>query len=123
MSKEIIAVLDDLAKRFGIAIDWTSKNVTPYLTELFEKFITWELYTSIAWICICVVLTGLLLLVSYIAYKKDSDEILFIFGFAGFAGLLITTTVVCVQIFDIIECKTFPEKVLFDYVDYYLETH
>lgn len=30
MSDEIIKVLDDLSKRAGIAIDWTSQNVLPY---------------------------------------------------------------------------------------------
>ena len=37
MSKEIIAIFDDLAERFGVAIDWTSANVMPYLQELFAK--------------------------------------------------------------------------------------
>lgn len=29
MSENIIKVLDELGKRFGIAIDWSSENVTP----------------------------------------------------------------------------------------------
>lgn len=38
MSEEIIKVLDNLAGRFGIAIDWTSQNVMPYLQELLTRF-------------------------------------------------------------------------------------
>lgn len=31
MSVEVIKVLDALVEKFGIAIDWTSANVLPYL--------------------------------------------------------------------------------------------
>lgn len=43
LSTEVIKILDDLAERFGIAIDWTSDNVMPYLTELFDRFITYKI--------------------------------------------------------------------------------
>ena len=31
MSDEIIKLLDDLGQRFGIAIDWSSENMMPYI--------------------------------------------------------------------------------------------
>ena len=31
MADEIIKVLDDLSQRFGIAVDWSSQNMMPYL--------------------------------------------------------------------------------------------
>lgn len=34
MSEDIIKVLDNLAQKFGIAIDWTSQNAMPYLEDL-----------------------------------------------------------------------------------------
>ena len=34
MSEEIIKVLDALAEKFGVAVDWTSANVIPYLEQL-----------------------------------------------------------------------------------------
>lgn len=30
MSEEVIKILDALAEKFGLAIDWTSANVLPY---------------------------------------------------------------------------------------------
>ena len=33
MGDEIIKVINDLCGKFGIAIDWTSSNVIPYLEE------------------------------------------------------------------------------------------
>ena len=43
VSSEIIEVLDYLGEKFGIAIDWTSNNVLPYLQTLADKFIKWEI--------------------------------------------------------------------------------
>lgn len=119
MSKEIITILDDLAQRFGAVIDWSSKNVVPYLQELFTKFISWELHTSIAYICIAVVLSLLLSLLMFISYKKDWDGILAFLFIPWIGCIAISIGVVCTQIFDIIACKTFPEKVLIDYIDYH----
>ena len=39
MSEEIIKVLNDLASRFGVAIDWTNQNIVPYLQDLMTRFI------------------------------------------------------------------------------------
>lgn len=119
MSKEIIAIFDDLAERFGVAIDWTSANVMPYLQELFAKFISWEMYTSIAWICISTTLLLLLSLLMFISYKKDFEELIALLFFPWIICIVIAIGIVCTQTFDIIECKTFPEKVLIDYIDYH----
>ena len=59
MSEEIIKILDALAEKFGLAIDWTSANVIPYLQQLCGKYITYEIAISIVWmligICLLVV--------------------------------------------------------------------
>lgn len=47
MSEEIIKILDALADKFGIAIDWTSSNVLPYLQQLCTKYVRCEIATSI----------------------------------------------------------------------------
>ena len=31
MSTEIIKILDAICDKFGLVIDWTSQNVTPYM--------------------------------------------------------------------------------------------
>ena len=37
MSEKIIKVIDALADKFGLAIDWTSANVMPYVQDLTGK--------------------------------------------------------------------------------------
>ena len=117
VSSEIIEVLDYLGEKFGIAIDWTSNNVLPYLQALVDKFIKWEIFTSILWIAIAafiIVMTITLMnLKRFREINEETDGMLWVL-----AGLLILGffVVICVQILDIIECNIFPEKVLYDFI-------
>lgn len=43
MSTEIIKILDAICDKFGIAIDWTSQNAMPYLEQVGEHIIQYEL--------------------------------------------------------------------------------
>ena len=117
VSSEIIEVLDYIGEKFGIAIDWTSNNVLPYLQALVDKFIKWEIFTSIVWIAIAVfIIVMTITLMNLKRFRKineETDGMLYVL-----AGLLILVffVVICIQIFDIIECNIFPEKVLYDFI-------
>ena len=43
MSKEIIKVFDYIGEKLGIAIDYTQKNIQPYLEDLWHRYITYEI--------------------------------------------------------------------------------
>lgn len=60
MSEEVIKILDALAEKFGLAIDWTSANVFPYLQQLCNKCVMYEIITSVIWILlgICLLFSG-----------------------------------------------------------------
>lgn len=123
MSDEIIKVLDDLSERFGIAIDWTSQNVLPYLQELCDKYISYEIWTSAVYIFIC--LTSAILMLYGISKLHDilndvDDGFLFlVFGIV----LIVSLVVMVVQIFDIVTALTFPEKLIYEYISCYANTH
>lgn len=120
ISSEIIEVLEYLGQKFGIAIDWTAKNVQPYLEELVAKFITWETQTSIAWIVIMGAISVIALIGAILTHIFGDGELMWwIFGIT----LFVTIIVISVQVFDIIECKTFPEKAIFDYIQQYKATN
>ena len=126
MSEEIIKVLDALAEKFGLAVDWTSANVIPYLEQLCDKYVNYEIATSVVWIML-----GLLFfIVGIICYKivykhKDwgvtyyktiSDDYfkrgLIYFGVISI--FVIASLMVITQIFDIVTCFTFPEKIIIE---------
>ena len=120
-SQEIINVLNYLCEKFGIAIDWTSENVVPYLEELCGRYIEYEVYTSIAW-CVTlvaiVVIVGLTWGISAIveAHSCSGSEFPTICGFVFFVVLAVCVIVCAVQAFDIIECYTIPEKTILEYL-------
>ena len=117
VSSEIIEVLDYLGEKFGIAIDWTSNNVLPYLQTLVDKFIQWEISTSIVWIAIAAfIIVMTITLMNLKGFREINEET---YGMLWVpAGILILGffIVICVQIFDIVECNEFPEKVLYDFI-------
>ena len=38
VSDEIIKVIDAVSEKTGMAIDWTSQNIVPYVTEVIHRF-------------------------------------------------------------------------------------
>lgn len=87
MTDENIKLLDELAKRFGIVIDWTSENVMPYLEDLFNRFITYNIAVDV----FCIILLFAMIWFdvwfvkkSYQMYGEDRDNIFFeTFHFSG----------------------------------------
>lgn len=126
MSDEIIKVLDALAGRFGIAVNWTSENVIPYLEQLCAKYVNYEIATSVVWM----VLGLLLCIVGVVCYKivhknkdwgvchydyhpDDYSGRILIYAIVGVI-FLISIAIIIIQIFDVVTCVTFPEKIIID---------
>lgn len=113
VSDQIIQVLDALCEKFGLVIDWTSENIIPYASTLFSKLVSYEIWTSVAWM----IFVAILLVLSIIGIKKFIDDtwgelIVVPCAILGF----ICIACVMVQVMDIIKCLTFPEMFVFEYV-------
>lgn len=114
VSEQIIAVLDGLCRRFGIVIDWTSQNIVPYLEELAEKFIAFEVKTSWFWIILAASIAALFWIMSLVCslihgFNSDGS---YVCGIIAICVTVVAIAVSGVQIYDIITCETFPEKIL-----------
>ena len=72
VSEQVIKVLDAICDKFGIAIDWTSNNVIPYIQELGNKIITYDICMSITWLVIgsVIPLTVAILIKKFLNKKK-----------------------------------------------------
>ena len=117
VSSEIIEVLDYLGEKFGIAIDWTSNNVLPYLQTLADKFIKWEISTSIVWIAIAAfVMAGMIVLINLKGVRGINEETCGMLWIPIIVLIIVSFIVICIQIFDIVECNMFPEKALYDFI-------
>lgn len=129
MSDEIIKILDDLGERFGVAIDWSSQNVMPYLEDLASRFTSYEVLTSIMWIVIAVIAIigcsiGIHKVIKYA--NKKIEKALYYSGWSegkpllvGILILLIGNAIIIIitQIIDIITCYTIPEKMILEYLN------
>lgn len=75
MSEEIIKVLDELGKRFGIVIDWSNQNLIPYLQELLKRFICYQNITACVWIIISIAMTiNGVVMIKFLNKWKKSDN-------------------------------------------------
>lgn len=43
VSNEIIKVLDELTKKFGVVIDWASQNVLPQIQDFLARYVKYEI--------------------------------------------------------------------------------
>ena len=120
MSSDIIKVLDDLSRRFGIAIDWTSSNMLPYLQTLTRKYANYIFATrSLELVFGVLLLIGCAKLVKVYRKTKDGESD---WWDESFYGLLCCIAIGVTFVFgwvmtfdsllDIITCMTFPEKLI-----------
>lgn len=127
MDEQIINVLNALCDKLGVAVDWTQQNVQPYLQELFEKYVRYEIATSAVWIVIWTLIVALMCvgIRKLIKFIDEQDET-FLFEEDDFFGPLILilslglcvfgVIVICRQCLDIVTALTFPEKLILDYI-------
>ena len=126
MSEEIIKVLDALAEKFGLVVDWTSANVIPYLEKLCGKYVNYEIVTSVIWLIFAIIIGVIgFVLYKYIhknkelgvtRYESISDDY---FGrgliYCSVIAIFATSVaIIMCQIFDIVTCFTFPEIIIIE---------
>lgn len=128
MSEEIIKVLNDLGERFGIAIDWTSQNIMPYLEDLASRYIAYNNLIAIVQIVISIILIiiGTVCIIKLLKWKNgenynehylSDDPTICVLGITGASilialgiGLIIGNTI------GIIQNVCMPEITILDYI-------
>ena len=116
-SSQFIEVLDALCEKFGIVVDWTSQNIVPYLTDLAARIITYEIWTSAAWIVIAAIVFLIIWKMTKNMCKTDASDDEWVLGLVVRIGVgILCFVVISVEVFDIIEALALPEKTLYDFV-------
>lgn len=128
MSEEIIKVLDELGKRFGIVIDWSNQNIIPYLQELLKRFICYRNITACVWIIISIAMTisGVVIIrflnkwIKSDNYDKDycsDDELLAMLGYIfSICMIALGIGLILGNIFGIVKNICMPEMVVYEYI-------
>lgn len=132
MSEEIIKVLNDLASRFGVAIDWTNQNIVPYLQDLMTRFIKLQNASAIIWIIFSAIILIISMIFLYkfiktvIKHSKENkyydygifdDDFglsmgIFLFGFIAIMSLILLMS----NIFGIFQNIYTPELTVIEYI-------
>lgn len=128
MSEEIIKVIDELGKRFGIAIDWSNQNIIPYLQELLKRFICYRNITACIWIIISIAMTisGVMMIKFLNKWRKNdnydedycSDDV----TLAAVRYIVSTCTIalgiglILGNLFGIVKNVCMPEMVVYEYI-------
>ena len=136
ISEQVIKVLDAVCDKFGIAIDWTNNNVIPYIEQLGNKIITYDVCMSIMWLVVgCIPLTIAFLIKKFLNKKKleaedkpnnyyftdgtldeGAEDCYFIIGI-----LLVVAIVIGIDnIQSIIQDIVFPEKAIIEFITPYM---
>ena len=137
ISEQVIKVLDAVCDKFGIAIDWTSNNVIPYIQQLGNKIIIYDIYNSIMWLVIgsVIPLTVAILIKKFLNKKKleaketindyyytdgSLDEgALYCYLIIGIL-LVIAFVIGTISLQSMIQDITFPEKTIIEFIKPYI---
>ena len=126
-NNKVVEIINVLCDKLGVAIDWTSENVLPYVQDIMSRFIKMEIAKSVLNICFIVVIvgfTGCLLIVCGKKAKNTWGEYDWTFWNYGtiVSGVVLGVCLVVALILipgyvtNIIECTALPEKVFLDYI-------
>lgn len=56
MDKELCNAIDKIAEKIGIAIDWSSKNVMPYIQDIMQRYRTMNIVNNIIVTTVCAII-------------------------------------------------------------------
>lgn len=122
-STEIINILNYIAASFGIAIDWTSENVMPTLTDIATRYCTYRASWSVVGIAASAAIALIILLwVLSMAhnekkkYRHVNAEDAMWFGLMAFAGDGLCLGVLLYNIHQFLLAINVPELILLEYV-------
>ena len=56
MDKELCNVIDKIAEKIGIAIDWSNENVMPYIQDIMQRYRTMNIVNNIIVMTVCAII-------------------------------------------------------------------
>ena len=138
VSEQVIKVLDAVCDKFGIAIDWTSNNVIPYIQQLGNKIIIYDICNSIMWlVVVCLFLLTVSIFIKKFLNKKklEANERMNDYYYTDgsldngawycylIIGILLVIAIVIGTISSqsIIQDIVFPEKTLIEFIKPYIK--
>lgn len=125
-SENFINIINAIGEKIGIAIDWTSNNIMPYMEQLCGRIVNYEMYTSIAWLVFAVALliSGLIIMKKGFKHMKNPERICYDDSYilmivSGIILICAFILMAILEVGDIIACLTLPEKTIIQFIMQY----
>ena len=121
-SENFINIMDAIGKQLGIAIDWTNQNVVPYIEQLSQRIINYEMCMSVFYIFICIISAVVGTNIFKTGKRMFSDEgdgfgiFPLVIGFIILLGAIIAMGEYSK---DVITALTLPEKTIIEFIMQY----
>lgn len=112
-SKALAKVLEYIVKSIGGVISDKGTDTVEYLKTLSSEIVSYKLGIAYMWEVVAIVAAILGIILIIVGLVKDVEGCLWFGGIAIVVALIIGI----VNGYTIIECKTFPEKVVLDYME------
>lgn len=67
-SKEFKEIIDIVAEKLGIAVDWTQENIMPWITDILHRFVTFNIIVSVLTtaVAFAFLVLGIIIIVKFI---------------------------------------------------------
>ena len=70
MDKEAV---NELAKQFGVAIDWSQKNIMPQINDLINRYAEYRITVDTIWCVACAVLITIVVIIAVITLWRNRE--------------------------------------------------
>ena len=64
MDKELCNVIDKIAEKIGVAIDWSNENVMPYIQDIMQRYRTMNIVNDIIVTTVCAIIITICVIVA-----------------------------------------------------------
>lgn len=118
-SDQFIKILNAIAEKFGMSIDWASDNVLPYIQGLLARIISYEIATSIFWIALGIISIIASIILFRWGMNSNYEEIQIPAVLCSVFVIGLFTIVISVQVHDIITAIYLPETIYLEYFNKY----
>lgn len=122
-SENFINIMDAICKKMGIVIDWSNKNILPYIEQLSTRIVDYEKCTSLAWLIFATIILfiGIVILKKATENLKNNnycycDDTGILCGIIGSVLIMVSVVCIIVDVGDIITCLTLPEKTIIEFI-------
>lgn len=111
-SKEFKEIIDIVAEKLGVVIDWTQENIMPWITDILHRFVTFNIIVSVLTTAVtfAFLVLGIIIVVKFIKdYVSRKKSILWDddFSFPTLLGFII---IIAAAMSTIISGLIFPDE-------------